>query len=113
VVPITEHKIKRGDTLKALVASLTLGNTPIDLTGATVRFIMRPRFTTPPVAVINRSADVLLVTEGRVSYQWQAGDTAQPGRYAAEFEITYTATGRKLTVPNDGYISVVVTGDIG
>lgn len=57
-------------------------------------------------------ATVVDADDGRVRYDWQDGDTAEPGRYQAEFEVHYVNDSGVETFPNTGYLSVAVTEDI-
>jgi len=101
--------IKRGDTSPAL--RYTLLPSPIDLTGATVRFSMRMRGQNAPeidrvLAQIESPA-----TAGVVLYNWQSGDTATDGERECEFEVTY-ADGSIETFPNYSFETVQIGGDI-
>lgn len=107
---MSTFNIKQGDTFPSLRANLKDGsNEAIDLTGATVRFHMRPVGTA--VAAIDAAATVISAGTGVVDYTWQAGDTATVGEYQAEFEVTYPG-GEVETFPNGGFLSVKVTDDI-
>lgn len=101
--------IKEGDTSPAL--RYTLLPSPIDLTGATVRFSLRLRGQNTPL--INRVAALIVAPAagGVVQYDWLTGDTATAGFYEAEFEVTY-ADSTIETFPNRGYIPVNIDGDI-
>jgi len=96
--------IKRNDTSPAVEYALSTDDGPVNLTGATVRFYMG--------SVVDASADVLNATGGIVSYSWATGDTASYGFFNAEFEVTYS-DGTKETFPNNGYISVHISPDLG
>jgi hypothetical protein len=107
--------IKNGDTSPAYVVDLQddVDSTPaaIDLTDATsVTFKMRLASTTGAPAV-DAAMDITTAASGRVTYEWQTGDTDTPGTYEAEFEILWT-DGTIETVPNQGYMSIVVTDDL-
>ena len=102
--------IKTGDLAPAIQAALAdaLGN-PINLQGATVNFLLRePGSAT---VLINRPAVVQDFLNGIVQYNWQAGDTATPGSYIAEWQVIFPV-GAPMTVPNLGYIDVVVTKNV-
>jgi hypothetical protein len=100
-------EIKRGDTSPAIRYALIPAT--VVLTGATVRFQMRPRNGTVVLDVI---ATVVTATgTPTVEYSWQAGDTATAGLYEAEFRVTY-ADGKIETFPNGGFIQVRVNQDV-
>jgi hypothetical protein len=102
--------VKQGDAGSKITATLYGGDgQPANLTGATVRFLMRaPRGKAPKV---NGVALVEDAAAGVVSYTWQAQDLDAPGTYYAEWEVTY-ATGAKQTFPSDRYLRVVVLDDL-
>jgi hypothetical protein len=107
--------IKNGDTAPAYVVDLQddVDSTPvaINLTSATsVTFKMRLTGTTGAPA-ITQAMTVTDAANGRVTYEWQTGDTDTPGTYDAEFEILWT-DGTIETVPNDGYLTIIVTDDL-
>lgn len=83
---------------------------PVDLTGATVRFIMRA--TDGTIKVDNAATIVGTPTAGRARYSWGATDTNTVGTFEAEFEVTF-GDGTKQTFPNRGYIAVAVVEDLG
>lgn len=103
--------IKEGDTQPSLEAFLKDENRqPRDLTNAAgVRFHMK-NVSTQDVTV-DASAQIISASDGRVLYQWQSGDTDKPGRYEAEFEVTYDSGGTE-TFPNDGNIDVYIEEQI-
>jgi len=96
--------IKQNDTSPAIEYALSTDDGPVNLTNANVMFYMG--------SIISASADVLNATGGIVSYQWQVGDTLNYGFFNAEFEVTYS-DGTKETFPNNGYISVHISPDLG
>ena len=101
--------IKEGDRLPAYTATLTdEDGDVIDLTGATVKFLMTLMGGTTPK--VNASATVVSATAGTVSYSWGASDTDTAGLYIAEFEIT--AGGLKRTVPNGDYFYINILPDL-
>lgn len=102
--------IKRNDTAPAYEATLEApAGTPVDLTGATVRFIMA----TPDMATVkvNASATISDAAAGEVTYSWQAADTDTAGTYRAEWQVTF-GSGAIRTFPSNGYLSVVVLADL-
>jgi hypothetical protein len=106
---VADFTLKRYDRLPSIQASLTYpGATAVDLTGATVKFIMK----LPAGAVkVNAVAVVVTPASGIVRYDWLAIDTDVAGTYDAEWEVTFTG-GKKQTFPTDGYLSVNVVADL-
>lgn len=103
--------IKQNDTAPSIAALLkNPSGSAINLTGATVRFNMKSQSGT--LLVDNATAVVVDESTGNVRYDWALGDTALAGNNYAEFEITYSDGGVE-TVPNDGYIRVKITPEVG
>lgn len=113
-----DFNIKRGDTTPPIESELQDNDgQPVDLTGASVRFLMKPRG--GPTLTVDGAADVDAdPTTGRVSYSWVGpvgvtlGDTDEAGEYAAEWEVTF-ADGSVQTFPNSTYLNVLVKRDLG
>jgi hypothetical protein len=102
--------VKQNDTSPAMLATLQdADGNAVNVTGATVRFHMRPVGTT--TVVVDEAATIVTPLDGLVRYDWQAADTATIGSYQAEFEVTY-ADSSVETFPNDGYIRVEIIDDI-
>lgn len=95
-----------GDTVPSLQAVLADSEgDAIDLTNASVRFhLTEPR---GGDTIIDEPADIVDATGGLVRYRWHIDDTDDPGRYRAEFVVTY-ANEDVETFPNDGYHDVVI-----
>ena len=98
--------IKQNDTSPALQATLKdAALSPINLTGATVRFHMKS------IEGAIKIDDPMTVTNalgGVVQYDWVLGDTDTVGAYYVEFEVTYSDASVE-TFPNNGnkIVSVV------
>lgn len=101
--------IKSGDTSPSILYELSPAS--VILTGASVFFLLSR---SPGASPEFRKAGSVHVASGTptVRYDWEAGDTDEPGNFYGEFEVTY-ADGSIETFPNKGYISVVVTKDLG
>lgn len=82
----------------------------VDLTGATVKFIMQP--TDDQTDTVNAAATVEDAVNGIVSYSWQAGDTGVPGMYYAEFEVTHGGGGVE-TFPRENPLTIRVRAELG
>ena len=112
---MADFTIKRNDTRPVIAAQLTQDGNPYDLTGATVKFLMKlPASGSPKV---DASATIVNASNGDVEYAWIASDTDTEGEYDAEWEVT-DGSGEVLTFPNGhdtapDYISVEVVEDLG
>lgn len=99
--------IKRGDTSPAL--RFVLLPDSVSLAGATIRFQMRAR---GGPTVIDRPTEIQSLFEPAVvAHLWAQGETDTPGRFEAEFRVTYL-DGTVETFPNLGFIEVFVTDDV-
>lgn len=102
--------IRQNDRLPTFEVVLRDRNGPVELTSATVRLhLVRTRrrslvLNVPATPAVDQSGE----DRGRVFYEWAVGNTAVPGDYEAEFEVTFLS-GKKETFPNEGYIPVLVT----
>lgn len=108
--------IKQDDTAPLFTVRLFDGDTVVNLTGATVAFVMRAlavghgRSDLSAVAKVDASADVADAAGGLVTYAWSAADTNMAGRFGAEIKVS--REGRVTTYPSQGYISVLVVPDL-
>ena len=110
--------MKAGDTAPVVHATLLdADGEAVDLDGSTVRFIMSSQ-ATPHVVVVDTAATLAQVgdgldgTKGTVEYAWAPGDTADPGAYVCEFEVTF-ADGAVQTFPTQDYIPATIVDDLG
>jgi hypothetical protein len=113
-MPHSEFKIKQNDTTPSIEARLRDANDQImNLTGATVKFSMRPR---PAGTVKVDGATAVIVgdaTNGRVRYDWTASNTNTADVFEAEFEVTFS-NGKIQTFPGGkDFIIVTIGDDIG
>jgi hypothetical protein len=108
---MARFNIKVGDTAPDLQATLKNSDgSVIDLSSASaVLFHMREKGTT--TALIESAATIVSAAGGVVKYVWQAGDTDTEGTYDGEFEITFN-DGSISTVPNNGYIEILMKTEI-
>lgn len=104
---MADWTIVQGDTSPAFFDELTYANgNPVDLTGATVRFIMRSLTSNEPVALTG-SAAVQTPKAGTVAFIPSTADTANPGNFMANWLVTGGTVGR-MTFPTKGYLWVQV-----
>jgi hypothetical protein len=108
---MVDFSIKRRDRVPSISATLTDSQgAPVDLTSATVKFIMSlsPGGGTP---TLNVAAILVSAPAGAVRYDWAVGDTAASGSYVAEWEVTYS-NGKKQTFPSVGYNTISIGDDL-
>lgn len=110
---MADFEIKAHDQLPSIRAQLLNADdeSPIDLTNAqSVEFIMTTAVGAVPkvnaVAVIEAPK-----TSGIVRYDWQPVDTALPGQYLGEWEVTWIG-GKKQTFPTGSYHTIEVLADL-
>jgi hypothetical protein len=102
--------MKVGDLRPIVQATISDSNGPVNLTGATVQFLMTPRGTGTPK--VNSAATIVSPTAGTVSYSWSTTDTDTPGAYYAEFRAAM-GDGTKCTFPNSTYLAVLILPKLG
>jgi hypothetical protein len=108
--------IKQDDTARYVEDTLEFNDAAINLTGATVVFVLR-RIKDENGNVVNedavrRDAVVVSAVAGTVRYQLVAADTEDAGLYRCEWEVTL-ADLTILTVPDDGYNFLKILPDVG
>jgi hypothetical protein len=101
-----DFTIKQGSTSPVFNTAIldSYGNR-LDLTGATVMFVMRLLSGLNPTT--NAAATILDAPAGMVSYPFTTSDTSGPGLYMAEFVVTLPG-GAVYTYPNDGYLEISI-----
>ena len=104
-----QYTWKTGDTGPTNVTTLLdRDGNPADLTGATVKFLMRRG----AAVKINAFAEIVDPAAGTVRYHRTGGDTDTVGVYQAEYEVVFSS-GDRQTFPEGGYLTVVINDDIG
>lgn len=97
--------IKHRDTHN-LVLNVGSAGAPVDLTGAAVRILIRPRGQN--VEGTSLSAAVSNALTGEITHSLSG--TIPVGSYDLEVEITQG--GRISTTPTDGYVTLIVQQDV-
>jgi hypothetical protein len=100
--------IKRNDTKDNIKATLSNESGPVDLTGATVRFLMSKR----GIVKVDRQVQIQDAVNGIVWMVFDQGDTDESGSFQAEFEVTFSDA-RIETFPNDGFFLINIINDLG
>jgi len=106
--------LKKGDLLPVIIRTLKdAAGAAVDLTGTTCKFIMRRVGASAPK--VNTAAVVdpdQVNNKGKVSYTWVGTDTDTAGVYEAEWQVTFSG-GKAETFPNDGYLVIRITDELG
>jgi hypothetical protein len=104
--------VKQNDTASAITRTLEdAAGAAVNLTGATVKFLMRPiNGTTNKVSAA--ATIVGSATLGNVSYAWTGTNTDTAGLYIAEWQVTY-AGGAIQSFPNGAYDLVLISAELG
>lgn len=106
---MADFTIKAHDRRPSIQANLSAAGAAVDLTTAlSVKFIMANSTGT---VVVNTTAVIVTANQGVVRYDWGATDTATPGAYTAEWEVTWSA-GIKQTYPTAAYHSISIVADL-
>ena len=82
----------------------------INVTGATVKFNMR-NSADNTVKIDTGSVTTVSSTAGRVKYSFTAANTDTAGNFEGEYQVTFVG-GLVETIPNDGFIKVIITDDV-
>lgn len=101
-----DFTFKQGDTALICLDTLTdSSGAAVNLTGATVKFVMRARSSN--AATTNNTATIVSAAAGTVSYTLGAQDTALAGLYAQTWVVTFSG-GTIETFPTVGYNTVEI-----
>lgn len=105
-----EFVIKQHDTRPSILGTLSADPTDIF---SDVLFLMKDQSGNLTVNFAGTIVEQPSSSSGgKVKYQWQTGDTATPGVYRAEFQVTFN-DGRIETYPNGSYLTINIYEDLG
>lgn len=106
-------QMKQGDTRPKIVITLysdSAKTSPVDLTNASTITLKVGDGTTLHVDKV--MSIVGAATDGKVEYQWAAGDTDfDTGGYDMEVEVVWDDT-TVATYPRDGFLSFTLSADL-
>jgi|ERR1044072_2667423 hypothetical protein len=95
--------VKQNDTARILTDTLLLSDgTPINLTNATLKFIVNG---------VKKDCEIVSASIGAVQYRFDDTDLENAGSLKCEWEITFES-GLQLSVPTKGYIIVRIVPDL-
>lgn len=83
-----------GNRLPKITETITSGGSPVDLTGATVRFKMRPVGSS--TLKVDAAATVTTPAAGAVEYAWASADVDTAGLFLAWWEVTSSSKTQDL-----------------
>lgn len=108
---MADFTLKCHDRLPSIQAVLSSGGAPVDLSpvGTAVNFIMRTE--AGSTVKVNAAATIVTPAAGVVRYDWQAIDTDVPGKYVAEWQVTWPG-GKRQTFPTLTFHSVEIVQDL-
>jgi len=113
---MTDVIMRQGNLRPFLDVTLSDVSGPVDLSGETVRFVMRSTDNTMTADQTSTGAQVVILatgTSGGVRYKWLDTDTVTPGSFLGEFEMYPTGSSSEfMTFPNSGHIEIVVTPEL-
>lgn len=96
---MSDITVVSSDTAPSIFGTLSDTNGAINLTGASVKFQMRPatdrRFT------VDAAATIVTPLTGSVRYDWAAGDLATPGDYVMRWQVTLIGGAVQHTDPEN------------
>ena len=84
-----------GNLSPSITEQVTSNGTPVDLTGASVRFRMRPMGSS--TMKVDAAATIVTPSQGQLQYDWQAADVDTAGIYLAWWVVTFPS-GKKQDV---------------
>lgn len=113
-----DYVMKANDLLPAIQGAASTAGTPVNLTSATlIKFFMRAAdanfqpVTTGTLKVNATATAVAPTTSGVLRYDWVVGDTAVPGNYVGEFQVTFPGA-KPQTLPTTSYITITILADL-
>jgi hypothetical protein len=110
-VTVADYVVKQGDVLPYFTDTLTyIDGSAVDLTGATVRFVMRSLTGAQPIT--NAVATITNAPAGQVLYQPTTTDTATPDQYMGNWLVYFPGFTAPQTWPTDGYLWIEVEENI-
>jgi hypothetical protein len=113
-IGVADFNIKQNDTSpfkRVILTGADEANNPLNLTGASVKYIMRPQAAGSTVKVNAAAVIISATTPVTVEYRWVAADTDTIGWFIDEWQVTF-AGGAVETFPNTRHGSVLVHDDL-
>ena len=113
---IMVFRIKKGDDGKSLRYQLKKSTdgvvAVVNITNATLKFWLRKvGASTPLIDGRDCTSGVTTAASGLGAISFTSTDTATPGNYALEIQVTYQG-GAIETFPEHGFVSVVIAEDL-
>ena len=103
---MADFSAKAGDSALTWSDTLTYSDgSAVNLTGASVKLVMRSLASATPV--FNSTATVVSALAGTVSYSPTATNTATPGEFMGNWVVTFSG-GSVQTFPTVGYLTIAI-----
>jgi hypothetical protein len=110
---MADFYLKQNNTARPFVAVLRDDEGPVDLTGATVLFVMQQSGESEPKVSAAAAVDPdQTANKGKVTYAWVSVDVDTAGTFLAEWVVTFDGGGVQ-SFPNEGQLVVEITPALG
>lgn len=104
---VADFTLKANDTSPSLTDSLQYSNgSAVDLTGATLQFVMRSFSALTPVTLTGTTS-ITSAQNGNVAYTFSATDSGTSGMYMGSWVVTFPNT-QRMTFPTVGYLIISI-----
>ena len=108
---MNDFVIKQNDTSPNIKSQLKDSDSnPVDLSQVNSIFFHMEDYDAGEV-IIEKEATIEDAKNGIVYYDWQEGDTANPGKYLAEWQVNFDDVNVE-TFPNDSYIVIEIVREL-
>jgi hypothetical protein len=108
----TGHGLVTGETVNIVGASGTLYNGDFVVTVLNANQFTYQLSATGTNGTIAPDVDVILLNKGKVKHDLTADDTAVPGTFFLEWEVTFP-DGKVKSIPQSGYDTLTILRDLG
>jgi hypothetical protein len=110
---MADFYLKQNNTARPFVAVLRDDEGPVDLTDATVLFVMQQSGESEAKVSAEGEVDPdQTANKGKVKYSWASEDVDTAGTFLAEWVVTFDG-GRVQSFPNEGQLVVEITPALG
>lgn len=101
-----------GDTAPPIEDALVVDDSPLDIRGATVKIHIKPPDGDTIIRDESEGVSIDDAEKGYVTYEFRDGDLSESGRYRYEWQVTFGADDRIVTVPSESEVEFWVRDEI-